>query len=257
MSDADNLLQSYIQKVLKLQQEQKQRPLDQQEMQRIAEELGMTDSDLAYIQKKYKDYVARGQGYSRYEDWESAIEEFEQAFELNPASVDALFGLANAYKNVWLANKDKEALQKAKTFVKRALQIDPEHDASFRLAGELNKGVTSKTNPIVTNSDTNFGDWRSWEDDFKNLTHTFKKGLKGAQQKDTESTVKTVMRNLSEKRLTRSTRDRRIMGVCGGLAEYFSIDPTWVRIAFLVGLFSGISPLLYIVMGFAMPKDSK
>lgn len=255
MQDADKLIQSYIQKVLKLQQEQKQRPLDQSEMQSIASELGLTEQDLAFIEKKYNDYIARGQGYSRYEDWDSAIEEFEQAFELNPASVDALYGLANGYKHIWQASKDKDTLQKAKEFVKRALQINPTHDASFKLAGELNKGLHTRTNPTPTQA----GTWKEWEDDFKTLAHTFKSNLKTNQsaQDIFEKSRKSVMHNLTEKRLKRSAIDSKIMGVCGGIAEYFGIDPTWVRLIFAIGVFSGISPLAYIIMAFVMPKGDK
>ena len=36
------------------------------------------------------------------------------------------------------------------------------------------------------------------------------------------------------KRLYRSTHDRMIFGVCGGLAEYFDVDPTLVRLAWVI-----------------------
>ena len=144
------------------------------------------------------------------------------------------------------------------------MQVDSTHDASFKLAGELNKGVGVKTNPPLvgsTSKENTFGDWKSWEDEFKQLTQTFKSGLKGlggsTDTTEKANPVKTVMKSLTEKRLMRSSRDRKIMGVCGGVAEYFGIDPTWVRIAFLVGLFTGFSPLIYFIMAFAMPKDTK
>lgn len=57
-------------------------------------------------------------------------------------------------------------------------------------------------------------------------------------------------------RLTRSTSDRAIAGVCGGLAHYFKIDPALVRILFLVfALAGGASILLYIVLWIAVPSD--
>lgn len=40
----------------------------------------------------------------------------------------------------------------------------------------------------------------------------------------------------SRRRLTRS-HDRRLGGVCGGIADYFDVDPTVVRVAFIVALF--------------------
>ena len=58
------------------------------------------------------------------------------------------------------------------------------------------------------------------------------------------------------KRLYRSTKDKKIAGVCGGLANYFNIDPAIVRITFLLtALVWGISIILYIVCWICMPKE--
>lgn len=60
----------------------------------------------------------------------------------------------------------------------------------------------------------------------------------------------------SPRRLTRSSRYKMIAGVCGGLAEYFVLDPTIVRIAYvLVSILSAAFPgiLAYIVLMFVMP----
>ncbi|PDW01906.1 PspC domain-containing protein [Candidatus Viridilinea mediisalina] len=54
-------------------------------------------------------------------------------------------------------------------------------------------------------------------------------------------------------RLARSANDRIFGGVCGGLASYFNIDATIVRIVFVVAVLSGISPLIYIVLWIVMP----
>ena len=54
-----------------------------------------------------------------------------------------------------------------------------------------------------------------------------------------------------EKKLFRSTSEKMLCGVCGGLAEYFDIDPTLVRVGYVfLSLFSAAFPglLLYIVM---------
>lgn len=59
------------------------------------------------------------------------------------------------------------------------------------------------------------------------------------------------------KRLTRSTHDRMIGGVCGGLGEYFGIDPTLVRIAFALSMFfGGTGIVLYIVLWLVMPENA-
>lgn len=57
-------------------------------------------------------------------------------------------------------------------------------------------------------------------------------------------------------RLTRSERDRKILGVCGGIAERLNIDSTLVRIAFVIGIIaSGGWPfiLAYFALAYVMP----
>lgn len=59
------------------------------------------------------------------------------------------------------------------------------------------------------------------------------------------------------KRLTRSTHDRMIAGVCGGIAEYFDVDSTLVRVAFvLLSVLSAAFPglLVYIIMWLVVPE---
>jgi phage shock protein C len=58
-----------------------------------------------------------------------------------------------------------------------------------------------------------------------------------------------------ERKLYRSSTDRMIAGVCGGLAEYFGIDPTWVRIgAVVLILGAGCGLLIYIICAFVIPN---
>ena len=56
-------------------------------------------------------------------------------------------------------------------------------------------------------------------------------------------------------RLTRSTRDRWLTGVCGGVAEYTGIDPTIVRVAFaLVALAGGSGVAAYALAWLIIPS---
>jgi phage shock protein C len=61
---------------------------------------------------------------------------------------------------------------------------------------------------------------------------------------------------MEPKQLRRSNTNKVIAGVCGGLGEYFDIDPSIVRILFvLFTFFGGSGFLLYIVMWLVMPVD--
>jgi phage shock protein C len=58
------------------------------------------------------------------------------------------------------------------------------------------------------------------------------------------------------RRLYRCRHDKRIAGVASGLAEYFDIDPTVVRILWVVSIFfGGLSLLLYIAMAIIVPLE--
>lgn len=59
------------------------------------------------------------------------------------------------------------------------------------------------------------------------------------------------------KKLYRSTTDKKLAGVCGGLAEFTGIDPTIWRLAFVVLAVPGGLPgiLLYIIMWIIVPEE--
>lgn len=61
------------------------------------------------------------------------------------------------------------------------------------------------------------------------------------------------------KRLTRSESDATLGGVCGGIAEYFNIDPTFVRIgAVVLAIMTGFFPFVigYFIAVFIIPRKT-
>jgi phage shock protein PspC (stress-responsive transcriptional regulator) len=60
---------------------------------------------------------------------------------------------------------------------------------------------------------------------------------------------------MNNKRYYLSRTDKKIGGVCGGLAEYFEIDPLLVRVGFLILFFGfGCGLIAYIVLWLLAPK---
>lgn len=55
------------------------------------------------------------------------------------------------------------------------------------------------------------------------------------------------------KKLYRSKEERMLCGVCGGVAEYFNIDPTLVRLAFVLFALSGSGILVYLIAAVIIP----
>ncbi len=58
------------------------------------------------------------------------------------------------------------------------------------------------------------------------------------------------------KKLCKSQVDRKLCGVCGGIAEYFNIDPTLVRLLWILfSLAGGAGLLAYIIAAVIMPEN--
>ena len=57
------------------------------------------------------------------------------------------------------------------------------------------------------------------------------------------------------KQLCKSNTNKKIAGVCGGIGEYFGIDPTLVRLGFVaLSLFGGGGLVVYIIAAIIMPE---
>jgi len=60
----------------------------------------------------------------------------------------------------------------------------------------------------------------------------------------------------TSKRLTRSRTDKKIAGICGGLAEYFGIDPVIPRLIWVIlALGAGIGVFAYLICWIVIPKE--
>lgn len=70
--------------------------------------------------------------------------------------------------------------------------------------------------------------------------------------------VKVINNNINlimEKKLQKSATNKKIAGVCGGLGAYFGIDPTVIRLIFvLLVIFAGTGILAYIILALVMSK---
>jgi phage shock protein C len=96
--------------------------------------------------------------------------------------------------------------------------------------------------------------WRSSDD----AEAPFRK-KKAVDAETGEPKVVEEPKKANKDRLQRSRTDKKLMGVCGGLAEYLNLDATLVRIAFVVGTIATSGPpflIAYFGLAFAMPKEA-
>lgn len=59
------------------------------------------------------------------------------------------------------------------------------------------------------------------------------------------------------KKLYRSGKDRILGGVCGGIAEYFDVDPTIVRLIWILLALNGAGVLAYLIAWVVIPRNPK
>lgn len=71
----------------------------------------------------------------------------------------------------------------------------------------------------------------------------------------TETKIQDKMNN---KKLYRSMADKKLCGVCGGLGEYFEVDPTLIRLLWVIFTFMGGAGLLaYIICAIIVPQQNQ
>ncbi len=224
---SDDNLKAYIEQALKIRQTQES--VSDEEMQKIALELGLSSTDLLKVEDTFNDSMTRGKGFMKFKDWHSAIKELEYAIILKPNSAEVLQALALCYTYVATLEKDKEVYEKAQLTVKKALLADPTHEYSFMLSSQLSKGIKNISikqldkNPfgIVNNKDISH---------IVNIPKTFSK----------------------------SRTDKKILGVLGGISNYFGINSLILRVATAAGIIispsfldnGDISASMVIILGY-------
>jgi hypothetical protein len=143
MENSENNLNAYIKKVIEIQQQQESQALSNEQLSQIAMNMGLSESDLRKAQEAY---LQRGKGYLQFNNAEDAIREFQQAVILQPHNENALFGLAKAYQQLWQKTGKKSFRDQAEDFAQKCLEINPNHQESFRLISALKPANYSNSN---------------------------------------------------------------------------------------------------------------
>jgi phage shock protein PspC (stress-responsive transcriptional regulator) len=78
--------------------------------------------------------------------------------------------------------------------------------------------------------------------------------ISGEETREKEAPHTGSFAERGPRRLYRDPDDKYIGGVCGGLGAFFDIDPTWMRIIFLIGIFAGFGIILYLILWIVIPR---
>ncbi|AXJ01829.1 phage shock protein C (PspC) family protein [Cyclonatronum proteinivorum] len=136
---------------------------------------------------------------------------------------------------------------------KEALAAEPLLKVNTRKSGETGAGRAQNGRSGDDGGATRYKDFSANDIRGKTFADKYASASSG---KNTDEGVDAFA--LSRKKtIYRSRTDKRLMGVCGGLADYFGIDATFVRIGFalLVFPFQGMPLLLYIALAIILKKE--
>lgn len=137
MPEQQDYFQSYINKLMDIQKNQQDKILSEGELKEIAMGIGFTEKEWQEVQLSFDNHLRRGNGYLQHQNWEDALEEFNQAMALRPGNLKVLFGLAQAYQKKWLKTHDENAKELAEKYAKQCLQIEAGHSEALKLVSEL------------------------------------------------------------------------------------------------------------------------
>ncbi len=112
------------------------------ELDQLAQELGLSDADLDWIDQQFYAFLERGKGFASFQNWEKAIPELEQALHLKPLHLEALLALAGAYRGRWVKSRKKEDKLKAMALAERCLRYDPGNVQALRIINFIDKNTS-------------------------------------------------------------------------------------------------------------------
>ncbi|MCU0445657.1 MAG: LemA family protein [Microscillaceae bacterium] len=141
MANSDEILQAYINKMLNLHSEKRDRPFTAQELKQMALDMGMSEEDWLTSQQDFEAHLKSGQGHIMYENWEDAIKELENAVAFNPNSLEAAYGLAKAYQGRWSQSNAQEDKRQAVKYAELALQLRPGHQPTLKVLDDLREEI--------------------------------------------------------------------------------------------------------------------
>ncbi len=97
----------------------------------------------------------------------------------------------------------------------------------------------------------------TWRSSGTSDEESTKKKKKAVEAETGQTKVVEEPKKSGKKKLMRSRTDKKLLGVCGGIAEYLNLDATLVRIAFVVGVIGSGGPFVlgYFLLALVMPKE--
>jgi len=144
MNTEENL-KKQIEKLLNI-QTNLDKKVDADDFRKIAEDLGITDSEWQEIQEIAENHFKNANAYLRHENWIDAIEAYKKTLEINPNHLNALLGISLANQELYKIKRVSDYRTQAEKFAQKALEIEAGNNTAIRILSELKKPIKQSQN---------------------------------------------------------------------------------------------------------------
>jgi len=128
-------LTNFLQKALGVQLADPEKLLSEEKLKEIARNAGLTEEDWENLCETLKGHLAKGRNFLKFANHTDAITELEQAVAIAPYRADVLVDCGKAHFGRWKETGNRLSRDKAETFFRKSLEIDPDNaDAAEQLS---------------------------------------------------------------------------------------------------------------------------
>lgn len=139
MPASGDLLESFIKKILDYQDDPQPALPPQADLLAIAQDLGMSEEEWETFKKEGDEHYARGKNFLKYNNFEDALKEFQQAFVVDPYRKDLAFDIASVYGRRWEKTGNSEDKKQANIYARYCLQLDARHEGAAQWVSRLSQ----------------------------------------------------------------------------------------------------------------------
>lgn len=138
MSTFDNKLNNHIDKVLQLQNSEREKMLSLEDLKELDLSLGVTEEEWEQMMKKAEKEVELAQNHIHYKNYTEAYKTAESAISINPYLIQALILMADSALKIYEAEDDEEYLLKSEQHAKEVLKQVPTDNRAVEILAILN-----------------------------------------------------------------------------------------------------------------------
>ncbi len=157
MSKPQKIHIEYVNKVLKLKEDDENPLITDEKVRSRALELMISEEEWDELLKEFREFSNRGQNHLRHNNYEDALVELTNALLLNPNDTNILYLCADANYGLWKERQRNSSKSQAIEYAEKCLEIYPSHDGAANIISLLKK---EKNKPFFS-ADTRTFFWKS------------------------------------------------------------------------------------------------